>query len=170
MCIRDRDTNPTEFSPIPGNARESYRLGLQALNDNNPEEARQQLERAWANRDQLDGMTRQSIQDQLTRLTMSKPAQTAVTENLTDNVVDGALVTAIDPADPSAQQRADFRKLQSEVFRERARTEAPLRTSPREALEKMTSIRSRVTQSDLCLLYTSPIPRDATLSRMPSSA
>ena len=29
---------------------------------------------------------------------------------------------------------------------------------------------SRISESDTCLLYTSPSPRDATLSRMPSSA
>ena len=30
--------------------------------------------------------------------------------------------------------------------------------------------KSRVQQHQICLLYTSPSPRDATLSRMPSSA
>ena len=32
------------------------------------------------------------------------------------------------------------------------------------------NVRYLVNESDTCLLYTSPSPRDATLSRMPSSA
>ena len=31
-------------------------------------------------------------------------------------------------------------------------------------------VRAAVSQNEVCLLYTSPSPRDATLSRMPSSA
>ena len=37
-------------------------------------------------------------------------------------------------------------------------------------LEKETVGRGYITESNYCLLYTSPSPRDATLSRMPSSA
>ena len=40
---------------------------------------------------------------------------------------------------------------------------------PRKYLTENTIIRE-VIQSKFCLLYTSPSPRDATLSRMPSSA
>ena len=143
-----QDAKP-EFNPIPNNAREFYRLGLKAIDENNPVLARQQMERAWANRDQLDGMTRQSIQDQLTRLTISKPIEPAVSTNLTDRTTDATQVSAIDPADPSALQRSEFRKLQSEVFRQRAGAERKLRTSPREALEMMTMLRGRVAQSNL---------------------
>ena len=40
-----------------------------------------------------------------------------------------------------------------------------------EAFEKAEAFREKATEfSDFCLLYTSPSPRDATLSRMPSSA
>ena len=38
----------------------------------------------------------------------------------------------------------------------------------REALAEMS--RERIAKAATCLLYTSPSPRDATLSRMPSSA
>ena len=40
----------------------------------------------------------------------------------------------------------------------------------RNSLEKITQILKENPQLKLCLLYTSPSPRDATLSRMPSSA
>ena len=33
-----------------------------------------------------------------------------------------------------------------------------------------TDANTRMTEDEICLLYTSPSPRDATLSRMPSSA
>ena len=36
--------------------------------------------------------------------------------------------------------------------------------------EKVNAEITESTESDVCLLYTSPSPRDATLSRMPSSA
>ena len=36
--------------------------------------------------------------------------------------------------------------------------------------EAMATARSNITRVIACLLYTSPSPRDATLSRMPSSA
>ena len=42
-----------------------------------------------------------------------------------------------------------FRKLQSEVFRERSAAERLLETNPREALEKMTMVRGRIAQSQL---------------------
>jgi len=131
------------------NAREFYRLGLLAIDNENPAEARQYMERAWVNRDQLDGRARQSIQDQLTRLTTSKPKATPASATQTNSSVDAAQASAIDPADPSALQRSEFRKLQSEVFRERANADRLLQTSPREALELLTSVRGRIAQSEL---------------------
>ena len=44
-----------------------------------------------------------------------------------------------------------------------------LRDEPRQALRQLGVVFQQSTL-DLCLLYTSPSPRDATLSRMPSSA
>ena len=39
-----------------------------------------------------------------------------------------------------------------------------------DADEKLKISRNAATHNEVCLLYTSPSPRDATLSRMPSSA
>ena len=147
-------SSSSQFAPSSANARESYRLGLKAIDDKNSQEARMYMEQAWKHRDQLDGMTRQSVQDQLTRLTVSKPEPSgskgpAVNANLGDGGPEATLVSATDPAAPRFLQQAEFRELQSEVFRERSETERLLKTSPREALEKMTMIRSRIAQSDL---------------------
>ena len=38
------------------------------------------------------------------------------------------------------------------------------------AVHKVKSLKDRFSTNSTCLLYTSPSPRDATLSRMPSSA
>ena len=128
-----------KFNPIPNNAKDFYRSGLQALDDKNPVEARAYFERAWQNHEQLDDITRQSIQDQLTRLTMADPSiQTASQAS-----------QEIDLGDARAQQNAMFKKLQSEIFRERAAAERLLQSNPREALEKMTMIRGRIAQSQL---------------------
>lgn len=135
--------------PARGNAREYYRKGLQALDAKNPDDALKYMELAWSNRDQLDGMTLQSIQDQLTRLTISKPKAEPAVESFSDKGISATQVSATDPVDSRTLLQADFRKLQTEVFRERAAAEDLLRTSPREALEKMTMVRGRVAQSQL---------------------
>ena len=51
----------SNFAPIPSNPMEYYRAGLKAIADQNPEEARTYLVRAWDGRQQLDDVTQQSI-------------------------------------------------------------------------------------------------------------
>ena len=63
------------------------------------------------------------------------------------------LLAACKPAEPTAAQVAE--KLQAQI---------------NELLEEVDERLEEVADLDLCLLYTSPSPRDATLSRMPSSA
>ena len=120
------------FAPIPSNPLEYYRAGLKAIADQNPEEARAYMVRAWEGRESLDDVTQQSIQDQLARLTISNNAN--------------------QPATADIQRRGSndleaFRQLQAEVFRERAKAERLISESPRAALEKMAMIRNRIGQS-----------------------
>ncbi len=73
------------------------------------------------------------------------------------------------PADPAAaakrkprdldetQEQTTFRQLQAEVFKQRAAAERLLTKNPREALEKMTLVRSRVSQSELELESKRPL-------------
>lgn len=132
----------SRFNPIPKSALEYYRAGLRALDDNNSDEARAYLAKAWENRQELDGLTQQSIQDQLQRLTMSN-------SQVPSGVSQSPVEAASGSEDVRSQQQSLFRKLQSEVFRERASAERLLQTSPREALEKMTMVRGRIAQSSL---------------------
>ena len=133
----------SNFAPIPSNPMEYYRAGLKALADQNPEEARSYLIRAWEGRQQLDDVTQQSIQDQLNRLNIrdsstSQPA-TANLEGRGSNDIEA------------------FRQLQSEVFRERVAAERMMKEDPRGSLEKFAMIRNRVGQSKLDAKQQSPL-------------
>ena len=175
----------SQYSPVAVDARESYQLGLKAIQAKDSQAARMYMERAWNHRDQLDGVAQQSIQDQLTRLTISQPASPTfsaqptvkpaptppVRFNLNDRGQEARLVSATDEADTEDSlylEQSAYRELQSEVFRERREIELLLETSPREALEKMTMIRSRVAQSELDPSSQRPLLRiiDADLDKM----
>ena len=133
----------SSFNRIPKSANEFYRSGLRSLDDNNPLEARAYFEKAWNNRDQLDQVTLQSLQDQLQRLTISNAGKQRMQEQAYPDSQASRMV------DARSEQQELFRKLQSEVLRERASAERLLQDTPREALEKMTMIRGRVAQSQL---------------------
>ena len=49
-------------------------------------------------------------------------------------------------------------------------TKSEVRIAMRDGTTLFTAVYAPIDQSKHCLLYTSPSPRDATLSRMPSSA
>ena len=97
-----KQTAGSDFTPIPSSPMEYYQAGLKAIADQNLDEARSYLIRAWDGRQQLDDVTQQSIQDQLARLTArnntSQPA-TALLQDRGSKDIDAA------------------RQLQAEVFR-----------------------------------------------------
>ena len=125
-------TVTSTFAPIPSNPMEYYRAGLKAIADQNPEEARAYMVRAWEGREVLDDVTQQSIQDQLARLNVSNSANQPATADLQRR---------------GSNDLEAFRQLQAEVFRERAKAERLIKESPRAALEKMSMIRNRIGQS-----------------------
>ena len=130
------------FAPIPSSPMEYYRAGLTALADQNPEEARNYLSRAWAGREQLDDVTQQSIQDQLSRLNIKNNTSQPATANLQAR---------------GSNDIEAFRQLQAEVFRERVVADKLIEKSPRAALEKMAMIRGRIGQSKLDASQQSPL-------------
>ena len=157
----DFDTNTDEsdkFNPIPKTAQGFYLSGLQALDNKDAEGARAYFEKAWNNRDQLDAQTLQSVQDQLTQLTTSRPQEPAGTQEAQTpqggESVDGEGLASqasstLELQDPRSPANPMFRVLQTEIFKERAAAERILQTNPREALEKMTMLRGRIAQSQL---------------------
>ena len=139
----DKQATDSNFAPIPSNPMEYYKAGLKALADQNPEEARNYLGRAWEGRQQLDDVTQQSIQDQLSRLNISKDATSrTATANIQGR---------------GSNDIEAFRQLQAEVFRERVSAQNLVEDSPRAALEKMVMIRSRIGQSKLDASQQSPL-------------
>ena len=133
----------SNFAPIPSSPMDYYRAGLKAIADQNMDEARNYMTRAWEGRQQLDAMTQQSVQDQLARLSVRNDASsqqaTAQLQGRGSNDIEA------------------FRQLQAEVFRERVKADKLMETSPREALEKFAMIRNRVGQSDLDASQQSPL-------------
>ena len=129
-------TNEAE-QPAPSRGVQLYRSAMQALENQDRDGARDYLQLAWQYQEQLDPQTRQSIQDNLSQLDASATADEPASEAMLDLTAD------------ADGHQALFRKLQSEVFKERAAAERTLPTSPRKALERMTMIRNRVSQSEL---------------------
>ena len=137
-----KDVATSDFAPIPSSPMEYYQAGLKAIADQNLEEARSYMIRAWDGRQQLDDITQQSIQDQLARLNVRNHASQPAT----------AYLQGRDSRDIEA-----FRQLQAEVFRERVSAEKLMEESPRAALEKMAMIRNRIGQSKLDTSQQSPL-------------
>ncbi len=128
-------TESVETAPAPSRGMQLYRSALQALENQDRDGAREYFQLAWQYKDELDISTQQSIQDKIASLNSDEIVQEA-----TDAMNLDAVANA---------QQAMFRKLQSEVFRERAAAERALEKMPRMALSRMTDIRTRVSQSDL---------------------
>ncbi len=143
----DRLAKFPEFNPIPSRGMQLYRSGLQALDSGDSSRAREYFEMAWQYQDQLDAPTRQAIQDHLSKSSASSDGVRTASADDLFNEQTGQIPADAD--DVRGSQQAMFRKLQGEVFKERAAAERLLETSPREALEKMTMVRSRIAQSEI---------------------
>ena len=121
-----------EFNPIPSRGMQLYRSGLQAMDNEDDTRAREFFETALQYRDQLD-----------------QPTQSAIKAHLV-SFQDSGFEALPDQATAFADDQQEmFRRLQNEVFKERSSAERMLQTSPRKALEKMTFVRNRITESGL---------------------
>jgi general secretion pathway protein D len=130
-----------EFSPIPNDGLAFYQSGMKAMEAGDETAALAYFLKAWENRQPLNGNQRKAIKDQLTQLmpdTSEIPKATLASQE-----------SDIDIKEVDNEYQALFRKLQNEVFKERAAAERLLETNPRESLEKMTMVRGRIAQSNL---------------------
>ncbi len=141
-AFSDATTPDAKFSRIPNSGLEFYQFGMEASAAGDDALAATYFQRAWENREQLDGQARMAIKTQLDRLMPGK------SEELMKATL-ASQETAIDLNSVDSTQQQMFRKLQSEVFKERASAERMLATNPREALEKMAMVRGRIAQSNL---------------------
>ena len=122
-------------APIPTTSRgmELYRSGVDALEKDDKDRAREYFQTALQYREQLDSNTRSEIRAHLASYQESGFAAEPVPTTM-----------GMDD-----QQQKMFRRLQNEVFSERDSAERLLKTSPRKALEKMTYVRNRISDSEL---------------------
>lgn len=127
-----------DFSPMPSRGLQLFKSGMDALTRADKAKAKEYFESAWQFEGQLDATTRQAVQDQLTRLGVST---TAGSTNLSQDTLDLEEVRV--------QRQKDYRRLQSEVFKQREAAERALEENPREALEIMATLRNRIAQSNL---------------------
>lgn len=129
----DRFAQRNDFNPIPSRGMQLYRSGLQSMDDGNTANARDRFESALQYREQLDQATVDTIRGHLASMTTG-----------------GVPATLPSQAEPMADDQQEmFRRLQSEVFKERSNAERLLQSSPRKALEKMTFVRNRISDSEL---------------------
>ena len=127
-----------EFSPMPSRGLQLFKSGMDALARADKAKAKEYFESAWQFEGQLDATTRQTIQDQLIRLGVSTAA---VSTNPNQD--------SLDLEEVRVRQQQDYRRLQSEVFKQREAAERALEENPREALEIMATLRNRIAQSNL---------------------
>jgi len=129
----------SETNRLPRSGMEYYRAGMQALTTNDRELAIEHFQNAWVNREDLEGSIRQAIKDQLERLAPNsevlKVSQASQEVEISNQ--------------PTGEQQQLFSRMQAEIFRERAAIESLMQSRPREALDKMQSVRGRVAQSGL---------------------
>ena len=135
------DTLPVRQTgtPLPTRGMQLYKSGLQALQSGEQDRAQEYFQLALQYQDEIDEPTAKTIKGLLNAAIPAAPSaapQASPSDKL--NV-----------PDISEEQQVAFRKLQSEVFRERQAAEKLLEKSPREALEKMSLLRSRIASSPI---------------------
>ena len=91
-----------------------------------------------------------------------------VENRLEDLVFKDARARIIDFIKESAEKRG--RRVGFEMLFKHCLTQQDIANITGTSRQTVTSVLNELKRSDFCLLYTSPSPRDATLSRMPSSA
>ena len=155
VAVKDSEEPVSNAEPMPTRGMQLYRSGLQAMDNADKERAREYFEMAWRYKDDMDAETRQAIQDHLSNLTVIQASHTQ------ENAFNAPQEVQTPPAPRRIRdgQQAAFSELQSRVFRERATAERMLETSPRQALEKMTEIRSTIAQSELDQATRAPLLR-----------
>ena len=127
-----------EFTPLPSRGLQLFKSGMDALGRADKAKAKEYFESAWQFEDQLDSATRQTIQEQLTRMGVSTSVDSSVPKQ-----------ESLELEEIRTQRQKDYRRLQSEVFKQREAAERALEENPREALEIMTKLRNRISQSNL---------------------
>jgi general secretion pathway protein D len=163
----DTTFNPVEMTPPPTNFQpvtrvaqapkpaanrgaELYQSGVAALAANDEGRAREFFQLAMNYQDGLDAPTQTAIRTQLNKMEAAakivevqpKVAQTSASD---------------EEFGYGIENNSEFAKLQSEVFRDLSSAERMMEKEPREALQKMTMLRTRIASSQLAAETSRPL-------------
>ena len=127
---------------VPNRGQQMYRSGLEALQAENPARAREFFQLAMQYPQDLDAPTQQAIRTQLSSMEPGTPAATNVPPVVQTSAVDEEFGYGL-------KNKTDFARLQSEVFRERQAAERMLQEQPREALQRLSSLRTKVASAQV---------------------
>ena len=165
-------------------AMQQYQSGLQALQRNDRESAKQYFSAAWRNRQDLEEQAEQAVEEQLRTLvepiqgndleeiraseslspanefapatptnpigsTIQPPAQTPASSPMPAQTQAGPNQAMSRDLATDAEQEQLFRRLQSEVFRQRSNAEQLERSNPREAIATLTQLRRKITAASI---------------------
>ena len=97
-------------------------------------------------------------------------AQTVAADNLADNVAAQELAAAVADLEAAEESAADPQPVLDEAVTQYEDTVAIAQATADSAAPPLAAVAGMAAQPVLCLLYTSPSPRDKRQSRMPSSA
>jgi len=133
------DAAPIGPRPTPGNATYAlteFKNGMKAAAERDREKALGHFTNAWNNRQQLDPLTRQALQDQLNVLNAAASAERSTPS-------DSPLQRAVNESEVLRQ------KLYRELTQERTRAEKMREDDPRGALAQLTLFRGKVAEAQI---------------------
>jgi len=133
-----RNVAVANTEPATQSGMELFRLGEKALVARETEKARSFFQRAWALRDQLDGRTRQQLQDRLQVLQLSSHRPRPVQQ-----------VANTVPKEVNAEQQRIRQEMYREVARGKSAAGRLRKSDPLGAFHRLQSLRARVTRSRL---------------------
>jgi general secretion pathway protein D len=150
---QDAETNAGVHPPLTGlSGRESgdqlFREGEKALSSHDLQRAYELFKRAWQYEAQLDGETRQTLQDHLQTLALSRQAPRRLEQ-----------VSPLEEID--SQQQILLRQMSAEITSEQAAADRMKGQDPFGALEHLKKLRQRVEKSEL-----DPTARNQLLTRV----
>jgi len=142
-----QDNSPSDQQ---NRGQQMYRSGVEAMQGNDSARAREFFQLAMQYPADLDANTQTEIQNQLTRMDSaaaiieSQPpvAQTSATD---------------EEFGYGLKNKSSFTKLQSEVFRERQAAERMLQDNPREALQRLSMLRTKVASAQVAAETSRPL-------------
>ena len=134
----------------PNRGQQMYRSGVDAMNANDTARAREFFQLAMQYPSDLDATTQRAIRTKLTDMQSASQIIEQQPETVQTSGTDEEFGYAIN-------SKTDFTRLQSEVFRERQAAERMLQDSPREALQRLSMLRTKVASAQVAAETSRPL-------------